>query len=178
MKWIRYVLVTLLILMVIACEHIEETSKEQQSVHVKYGEQTKLEEALSAVSFTPKKMNEEKAPFKIRKKVGKVIKTDQPSEILELGYGGYGHSITLVVESSKELMKDTSQEWDNSMRFEEITLENGITALYAESENAHHLLWIESELSYFMNLNYKRGVSPKPERFSKQEVIEIVNNME
>ncbi|MRH43519.1 hypothetical protein GH741_12600 [Aquibacillus halophilus] len=148
------------------------------SEDIKYGEHMSMEKALSAVSFVPKQISKDNSPFPIKKTGASLNKTDKPSEIIELGYGGYGHSITLIVENTQELKEDTALDWDASMQYEEIALEKSKTALYAEGENSHHILWVEDGLSYFMNLSYKIRISPKPVRFSKTEIIEIVNNLE
>ncbi|QOR64833.1 hypothetical protein IM538_13315 [Cytobacillus suaedae] len=84
----------------------------------------------------------------------------------------------MIVENITELNKEMALDWDASMKYEEITIENGEVALYGEGEDSHHILWVEGGLSYFMTLRYKESVSPTPERFSKSEVIEVVNNLE
>lgn len=157
---------------------VEENPLPIVSKEINYGEQMPQIEALAAISFKPKRLSGDKSPFSIRKETAILNKTNKPSEIIELGYGGHGHSITLIVENETELNKDIALEWDNSLKYEEILLENGENALYGEGEHSHHILWAENGLSYFMALRYKGGVSPAPERYSKLEVIGIVNNLE
>lgn len=181
---VRYGFILVLAVFLVGCNNeviVKEKplpDEESVSEEVNYGEQMPLEKALAAISFDPKQLSEGNVPFTVKKETAILNKTGKPSEIIELGYGGHGHSITLFVENSEDLNKGIASDWDASMEYEEITLENGETALYAENEHSHHVLWVEDGLSYFMTLSYKSRVSPKPERFSKSEVIELVDNLE
>ncbi|WP_221568775.1 hypothetical protein [Alkalihalobacillus sp. TS-13] len=67
MKLIKFVFVTLLSLMLFACENSNQSTEEKNpqikqddiNEKIKYGEQISMEKALSAVSFVPKQINRE-----------------------------------------------------------------------------------------------------------------------
>lgn len=158
-------------------EQSHQFKEENITEGIRYGEQIPQEKALEALTFNPKQLSEDSSPFPIKKKFAILTKTEKPSEIIELGYGGYGHGINIIVENTTELNKEMALEWEPSMKYEKITLENGESALYGEGKNSHQILWVEDGLSYFMNLIYKERISPTPERFSKTEIIKIVNSL-
>ncbi|WP_409250697.1 hypothetical protein V1502_11015 [Bacillus sp. SCS-153A] len=151
---------------------IEVTTVEQTYEELSKAEQTPLSEALEKVSFVPKKINEETLPFTVKKRIGKVMETEENSEMIHLGYGGFNHRIDLIVENTVETKKEPS------LDYKEILLDNGRTALYAEDENTHYVTWFEKRINYLLVLHYKTGTGETPERYTKEEVIKIVNELE
>lgn len=174
----RLGLILILAILLVGCnnkvteEQTPQIEEDGISEDIKYGEQMSMEKALSAVSFVPKQISKDNSPFPIKKTIGKIDKTDKPSEIIELGYGGLDKSITLLVENTKELKQDSSLE------YEEITLLNGQIAYYAEDEYIQYITWIDNDLSYLMTFHYKGLPIKEAKGFSTEDIIKIINKLE
>lgn len=153
-------------------DFFEATTVEESYDELLQEEQKPVSEALQEISFAPKQLNEETLPFTVKKKMARVTETEDNSQMIQLGYGGTEHMIDLIVENSLEIKKEPS------LQYEEVILENGRTALYAEDEKAHYVTWMEKEINYLMVLIYKSGTGETPEKFDKEAVIKIVNEVE
>ncbi|MCF6408126.1 hypothetical protein [Pseudalkalibacillus salsuginis] len=149
MKLIKFVFVTLLSLMLFACENSNQSTEEQNpqikqddiNEKINYGEQISMEKALSVVSFVPKQINRENPPFPLKKTTGIVNKTNKQSEIIELRYGGDEKSLMIEVENTKELKQDSS------LKYEKINLLNGEIPYYAIDGYIQYITWINNELA-------------------------------
>lgn len=153
-------------------EQTPQPKEESSSEEIKYGEQISQEDALAAISFIPKQISKSKEPFPIKKRSAILHKSDKPTEIIELSYGGVEYNILLKVENTEELKQDTS------LDTEKLNLLQGKKAYYAEDQYIQYIAWIDNELSYLMSFHYKGNLLNKADVFSKEDILEIIDKME
>lgn len=134
-------------------------------------EQMPVSTALENLSFVPKQLNEESLPFQVKKKGARVTRKEEGPELIQLGYGGLDYQIDLLVENEMIMKREPS------VNYEEVILENGRSAFYAEDEENQHITWMEKDMTYLLIVTYKMGTGSTPEEISKEEIIKLANEL-
>jgi hypothetical protein len=152
-------------------DYIEVSPVEDTYDALQNQEEMSIQDALKEISFDHKRINEETLPFDVKEKSARVTGTKENSRLIEMAYEGIGHTLVFYVENNVKFKQDPSLE------YEEVVLEDGRIAMYAEDGNSHDITWVEGDVNYLMHLSYKEEAAETPERFSKEDVVQLVDGL-